>query len=110
MSTPLDLFTETQREVFVAEVARHRKAAYAEGFADGLRQGGVVAIVNWIKEASDSWTMRGGAGVVAFGLSALTDFWPYAAQMLAGKVDPLWLTLGGAAVMALRAHSIGRKP
>ena len=99
-------FTAEQREIIKREVNRHAIAAYERGIAEGKRQAGPAAISAWLKSAASSWTMRAGVGALAAGLAA--DLWPVAAELLAGRIDPQVLAIAGAAVMALRARSIGK--
>ena len=102
----MDQFTEPQRELIKSEIARHRKEAFALGLAEGKKQAGPALIADWLKNAWGSWVMRAGLGAVATAIAA--DIWPIVAEVLAGKVDPQWLAIGGAIIMALRARSIGK--
>lgn len=104
MSEP---FTEAQRELVKREIHKHAIAAYQRGLEEGRRQAGPVAIAHWLKAAAGSWTMRGGVALLAAGVAG--DLWPIAAELLAGRVDPQLLAVIGAAVMALRARSLGRQ-
>lgn len=106
--SPLDHFTEEQRQIITAEIVKHRDEAYAKGLAEGRAQAGPDAIVNWLKNAAGSWTMRGGAAALA--LAVAGDVWPVVAELLAGRIDPQILALIGGLVIALRARSIGRQP
>lgn len=102
----IDQFSEAQRKLVVAEIARHRKEAYAQGVADAQKQTQAAIIAAWLKRAWGSWTMRGGLAAIAAALAA--DTWPVAAELLAGRIDPQVLAILGAAVMALRARSVGK--
>lgn len=104
--TAIDPFTEDQRKAIVAEIARHRREAYAQGLAEGQKQSQTVAVAAWLKMAWGSWTMRGGLAAIATAL--LADAWPVAAELLTGRIDPQVLAILGAAVMALRARSVGK--
>jgi hypothetical protein len=104
----IDQFTDEQRQIIIREIARHRKEAEAIGYAKGRGDGQAISVADWIRAARKSWVVGGGAAAIAVGITAMLDIWPVVAEQLAGKVDPLWLAIGGVVAIALRGHSLGK--
>lgn len=101
--TTIDQFTDAQRRLIVAEIARHRKAAFDEGYRLGIGEGRTLTVADWVRGIIKSWTMWVGTAGVAMGLSA--EVWPVAADVLKDYVDPRTLAVVSAVFMALRAKT-----